>query len=406
MSLAEAPTAQPSLTDDHDALKAGARVGEFIIERVLGVGGFGIVYLAVDQVLLRQVAVKEYMPTALAGRGEGGRIVLRSPAHREAFDEGLRSFVNEARMLASFDHPALVKVHRFWEDQGTAYMVMPFYEGSTLSHRRFVQAGPIDDDRLRAFIDPLLDALEQLHRSDVFHRDIAPDNILVLPDGRPVLLDFGAARRVISDRTQSLTAVLKPSFAPVEQYGDVPGMRQGPWTDLYALGAVVHHLITGQMPPPAVVRAVRDAMPALSEAAPGRWPLVGMRLRAAIDWALAVVPDDRPRSVQDLRDALDGVIDPPRPTPRVAASEPEAAPPARGAWSKTVRVASSSASTSRRDGRNTGWLVAAVVVVLGVVGGWLASRDDVPAPPPAATVPDLPEVRLKDPGRRNEQPLR
>ena len=306
MSRSDAPGAPPS-PDSLDALKPGARIGEFIVERVLGVGGFGIVYLAVDQVLLRQVAVKEYLPTVLAGRGADGRVTLRSPSHRDTFDAGLRSFVNEAQLLARFDHPSLVKVHRFWETNGTAYMAMPYYDGQVASHRRFTADGPVDDTRLRAFLDPLLDAIEQLHRADVYHRDISPDNILLLPGGRPVLLDFGAARRVIGDRTQTLTAVLKPSFAPVEQYGDVPGMRQGPWTDLYALGAVAHHLVTGLMPPPAAVRAVRDAMPVLAEAPASSWPLLDRGTRAAIDWMLAVVPDQRPQSVKELRDALDGI---------------------------------------------------------------------------------------------------
>ena len=373
MSRSHPPAALAAATDDHDALKPGARIGEFLVERVLGVGGFGIVYLAVDQVLLRQVAIKEYMPTALSGRGAAGRVVLRSSAHRDTCDTGLRAFVKEAQLLASFDHPSLVKVHRFWEENGTAYMVMPYYEGHTLSHRRFAEHGPVDESRVRAFMDPLLDAIELLHRSDVYHRDISPDNILILPNGRPVLLDFGAARRVIGDRTQTLTAVLKPSFAPVEQYGDVPGMRQGPWTDLYALGAVVHHLITGQMPPPAVVRAVRDAMPVLAAASPAPWPRVSQGVLAAIDWTLAVAPDDRPQSVSELRNALDGVVAPPPPTPRVVVTEVPSVGVSSG-WHHTVRVAQP--TTVALSGRGRGWRVPAMAAVVAavVIGGWGALR--------------------------------
>jgi serine/threonine protein kinase len=145
----------------------------------------------------------------------------------------------------------------------------------------------------------------------VFHRDIAPDNILLLPDGRPVLLDFGSARRVIGDATQSLTAVLKPNFAPIEQYADVAGMRQGPWTDIYALGATVHFVLTGNAPAPAVLRAVHDDLPAL--AAPGGAALAGVadRFLVLIDWCLALAPQDRPQSVGVVRQALDGRVVPP-----------------------------------------------------------------------------------------------
>lgn len=121
-----------------------------------------------------------------------------------------------------------------------------------------------DERWLHALVEPLLGALDVLHRDGVYHRDISPDNILLLPDDRPMLLDFGSARRVVSDQTQSLTAILKPNFAPVEQYADLADMRQGPWTDLYALGATVHFMLTGQAPSPAVLRAVRDGLPALS----------------------------------------------------------------------------------------------------------------------------------------------
>ena len=199
---------------------------------------------------------------------------MRSPDLGEAFALGLESFFNEARLLACFDHPSLVKVYRCWKAHGTAYMAMQYYPGVTLKQARRGMVAAPDEAWLRAFIEPLLDVLELLHGQGVFHRDIAPDNILLLPDGRPVLLDFGSARRVIGDATQSLTAVLKPNFAPIEQYADMAGMRQGPWTDIYALGATVHFMLTGDAPAPAVLRAVRDAKPALAGA---RWRCVCRR---------------------------------------------------------------------------------------------------------------------------------
>ena len=300
----------------HDALRSGARLDEFEIRRVLGTGGFGIVYLAFDHVLQRDVAIKEYMPCALAGRSSGSAVAVRSETLADTFALGLESFFTEARFLASFDHPALVKVYRAWKAHGTAYMVMPYYPGITLKQARQGMLRSPDEAWLRAFVEPLLSVLELLHGEGVFHRDIAPDNILLLPDGRPVLLDFGSARRVIGDRTQSLTAVLKPNFAPIEQYGDVAELRQGPWTDLYALGATVHFMLTGQAPTPAVLRAVRDVMPALSAPGAAAYPGVRSRFLATIDWTLALAPGDRPQSVASVRQALAGKILPPAPSAR------------------------------------------------------------------------------------------
>ena len=288
---------------EHDVLPPGTRFGEFEILRVLGVGGFGIVYLAMDHSLQREVALKEYMPAALAVRGDGPQITIRSGAHSETYAIGLRSFVNEARLLARFDHPSLVKVYRFWEDNATAYMVMPYLQGRTLRDKRRELGNAPDETWLRGLLHPLLGAIEVMHREGVYHRDIAPDNILLPPGAPPVLLDFGAARRVISDRTQTLTAILKPSYAPIEQYADMTQLRQGPWTDLYAVGAVLHFALLGAPPPPATARALEDELAPLAQR---HFPGVSQRFLLAIDWALAVRPADRPQSVEAMRAALDG----------------------------------------------------------------------------------------------------
>jgi serine/threonine protein kinase len=306
---AESHSREPTPEDDgqdHDALRPGTRIDEFEIVRVLGAGGFGIVYLALDQVLMRHVAIKEYMPTSLAGRGKGSMVSVRSAALVETFATGLESFFNEARMLASFDHPSLVKVHRFWKANGTAYMVMQYYPGQTLKEARTAMTAAPDEAWLRSLAEPLLGALETLHAQGVYHRDIAPDNILLLPDGRPVLLDFGSARRVIGDRTQTLTAILKPNFAPVEQYADDAAMRQGPWTDLYALGATLHFVLTGNAPTPAVLRAVRDSLPPLANREAAAFPGVGDEFLAVIDWSLALAPEARPQTAGEMRRALCG----------------------------------------------------------------------------------------------------
>jgi len=201
----------------HDALAPGTRLGEFEILSVLGIGAFGIVYLAYDHVLVRRVAIKEYMPAALAGRRDAMPVSLRSPEFAATFDRGLDSFLSEARLLASFDHPALVKVHRFWRGNGTAYMAMQHYPGATLKDVRVAMAAPPDERWLMALVEPLLDALALLHGQGVFHRDISPDNIMILPDGRPVLLDFGSARRGIGNGSPFPSAGLKPPVAPLEQ---------------------------------------------------------------------------------------------------------------------------------------------------------------------------------------------
>jgi hypothetical protein len=184
-----APSPAPAAGPDHDALPPGTRFGEFEILRVLGVGGFGIVYLANDHSLEREVALKEYMPASLAARGAGPQITVRSSSFAETYAIGLRSFVNEARLLARFDHPSLVKVYRFWEDNATAYMVMPYLQGVTLRDTRRRMAHPPDEPWIRSVIAPILSALELLHREGVYHRDIAPDNILLPHDG-----PAGAAR--------------------------------------------------------------------------------------------------------------------------------------------------------------------------------------------------------------------
>ncbi len=297
-------------------LPIGSVVGGLEITGLIGEGGFGIVYLAFDNTLHRQVALKEYMPSTLASRASNLLDVsVKSPRLQETFDAGLRSFVNEARLLAHFDHPALVKVHQFWQGNRTAYMVMPFYEGPTLKvHVRDLSAkgqSP-DEATLRGWLTPLLDALELMHDEQCFHRDIAPDNIILTPRG-PLLLDFGAARRVISDMTQALTVILKPGYAPIEQYGDAATMVQGPWTDLYALASVVYYCITGRSPITSVERMMGDPLPLLAQVAEGRY---GQTFLQAIDAALAVRPADRPQSVAELKALLAGTSMPRKPAPR------------------------------------------------------------------------------------------
>lgn len=283
-------------------LPIGTCVEEFEITGLVGEGGFGVVYLALDRSLERRVAVKEYLPWSLAARLEGSTTVsIRTEQDAETFGLGLRSFVNEARLLAQFDHAALVKVHRFWESNGTAYMAMPFYEGPTLKQELANHSTPPDEAWLRKTLDPLLDALSVLHAAHCYHRDISPDNILLTATG-PVLLDFGAARRVISDASQMLTVILKDGYAPVEQYGTSAAMRQGPWTDIYALSTVMRYAITGQKAASAVDRLLHDPMQPLTQIASGRYTTAFL---SAIDAGMAVRPENRPQSIAEFRSLMD-----------------------------------------------------------------------------------------------------
>jgi serine/threonine protein kinase len=321
-------TSGPEKVSVRDSLAPGTvLLEEFEILRVLGTGGFGIVYLARDHLLQRDVAIKEYLPAVLSRRGEGAAVTMRANTAgcAETFAKGLESFLGEARLLASFDHPALVKVHRFWRDNGTAYMAMPYYPGQTLKDVRLHMLAVPPEPWLAGLVWPLLGALELLHRQGVFHRDIAPDNILILPDGRPVLLDFGSARRAVASGSQWFTAHLKPQFAPLEQYAEDESLGQGPWTDLYSLGATLYFVVSGRAPVASVVRSVRDTLPALSTAPAVSLPGLSPRLLGTIDWTLALSPHDRPQDVAAVQRALRGEIAPPSPSPRFAADAGPAA---------------------------------------------------------------------------------
>jgi hypothetical protein len=238
---------------------------------------------------------------------------------RDTFELGRRSFVNEAKLLARFDHPSLLKVYRFWEANGTAYMAMPRLLGHNLREARKTLATPPTEAWARRVFDAVLSGLEALHAQHVWHRDVAPDNIFLPADGSaPILLDFGAARQAIGDRTQVFTAILKPSFAPIEQYAEATSLKQGPWTDFYALAAVMHELLTGHPPPPCTARAMGDELAPL--AVEGYSP----GFLAALDWGLRVPPHQRPPSVAAWRDVIDGraEVPPPQAAPRRAAPPP------------------------------------------------------------------------------------
>ncbi|MFG6441973.1 serine/threonine protein kinase [Roseateles sp. LKC17W] len=382
--------------DDADntllALPTGTRFGELEVLGTLGVGGFGIVYLARDHALERDVAIKEYMPSQFAQRDGRSHVSVRSTSMRDTFELGRRSFVNEARLLARFDHPSLLKVYRFWEANGTAYMAMPRLVGQNLREGRKTLPTPPPEAWARRVFDAVLGGLEALHAQQVWHRDVAPDNIFLPADGAPpILLDFGAARQAIGDRTQVFTAILKPSFAPIEQYAEAASLRQGPWTDFYALAAVMHELLTGHPPPPCTARAMGDELAPL--AVPGYSPA----FLAALDWALRVPPHQRPPSAAAWREAIDGRAEVPAPRALQAAA-PRPAPVMDDAEVPTGRLDIEFADTVQglpedlppmpvvpQPARRKPWLLAAAgVAAVALLGAFvLQLRHNLPAAVPA-----------------------
>ena len=307
-TVGNTPTIRPGKTagpnaagGTENALPTGTRLADFEIIEVLGEGGFGIVYLAFDHALRRTVAIKEFMPSVLAMRGDEGAVTLRAERHHDTFQGGLKSFINEARLLAQFDHPALVKVHRYWEQNETAYTAMQYYEGRTIKDIVGTSPELVDEAWCRRMLAQVMQALEMLYTMQIVHRDVSPDNIIVQDNGEAVLLDFGSAREIIGDMTRSITVILKPGYAPVEQYANDAALEQGPYTDIYALCAVVYFAITGKAPASSIARMVQDPMVKLATLAP---PGYSPEFLAAIDQGLAVLAEERPRTIAAFRALL------------------------------------------------------------------------------------------------------
>jgi hypothetical protein len=280
-----------------NALPSGYSLHEYRIDSVLGAGGFGLTYLATDANLKLRVALKEYLPSEFASRDEDSTVRPKSSSASESFKWGLQRFMEEARTLASFHHPNIVRVMRFFEANQTGYMVMEFVDGTALTDwiepRR-----PLPQEALLALARPILDGLEVIHKAGYLHRDIKPANIYVRADNTPVLLDFGSARQTMGGKKE-LTAVVSPGYAPFEQY-HTHG-KQGPWTDLYALGGVLYWIISGTKPVEAAARVRYDIMPPAAQAAVAPY---GNQLLAAIDWALKPNEEERPQTVDAFTRAL------------------------------------------------------------------------------------------------------
>lgn len=360
-------------TEYRNALEMGATLVEYQLKSVLGVGGFGMTYLAWDSNLEKHVAIKEYLPGDLALRALDGSVVPVSTDHQYDYQWGLERFIIEARTLARFSHPHIVRVNRYFEANGTGYMVMDYEEGESLN--QMLKRAPFPPEtELRQILLPLLDGLAAVHAASFLHRDIKPSNIFMRANGSPVLLDFGAARAT-GGGTRSLTAVLTPGYAPLEQYS--ADGKQGPWSDIYAMGGVLYRAVTDRNPPDAVSRLQNDAVREGLASAQGRYSAPLLR---AIEWAMMVKPELRPQRVQDWKAAFDAqqAVTMPQtaPAPSAAATVHGAAsavPVTRPATVRTAPVQVDHGSAWRRIGWMMTWIIAVVVAV-----GWYKRRPVTP----------------------------
>ena len=281
-----------------EVLATGTRLEEFEIERELGAGGFGVTYLAYDTSLDRRVAIKEYLPRDWGARGPDGDVDPRSATHAKDYRWGLDRFLEEARVLARLHHAHIVQVHRVIEACGTAYMVMEYVKGRSLA-AALRSDGSWTEARVLALLDALTAGLAEVHEAGLVHRDVKPANVMLREDDSPVLIDFGAVRSAAGGRTGALQPVLTPGYAPIEQYSEKGVL--GPWTDVYALGAVAYEAVSGRAPEEATERVLDDGLRPVSEAAS---QAVNARLSSAVMSALAVGRQDRPQSIADWRALL------------------------------------------------------------------------------------------------------
>ncbi|HUH83480.1 MAG TPA: serine/threonine-protein kinase [Stellaceae bacterium] len=287
--------------DNYYALASGTRLDEYKILSVLGQGSFGITYLAEDVNLGTRVALKEYLPSDWAVRDSTKSVRPKSTSAREGFKWGVDAFLKEARILASVEHPNIVKVRRFLRANGTAYIVMDFVEGRPLGDilGQDYPSGGFPGQRLEPMVVALLDGLAAVHKAGVVHRDIKPANILIAPDDRPILIDFGAARNVQRTLRSGMTVIMTPGYAPIEQYTE--DGEQGAWSDIYSLGAVAYRAISGKAPMEPYKRISGGVQPSASSLGAGKY---SPALLSAVDWAISVHPKDRPQSVAALTASL------------------------------------------------------------------------------------------------------
>ena len=277
---------------------------EFKLEKVLGQGGFGITYLALDTNLMQHVAIKEYYPREYSNRDSTFTIhAVGNKEDKDTFAWGLKRFLDEARVLAQLSHTNIISIKRFFEANGTAYLVMEYCDGKPLNEI-IRDHGPLNESELNAILFPLLDGLEHVHEKAFLHRDIKPSNIFIRKNGSPVLLDFGAAKNEMTSHSKSVTSLATAGYAPFEQYSTKG--KQGPWSDIYGLSATVYRAISGIKPLDAPDRMLDDTLEPAAVLLKGKFD---SNLLVALDKALAIRPGDRPQTIADFRALIKPKLD-------------------------------------------------------------------------------------------------
>ncbi|HEY6982251.1 protein kinase domain-containing protein [Reyranella sp.] len=378
--MAADPQADAKQNELRGTLPSGTRLRNYELVSVLGQGGFGITYYARDATLGREVAIKEYLPTSLALREDGTMVVPRSTQLAEDFVWGRERFLEEARILATLEAvPSIVRVYDFLEANGTAYMVMALARGDTLE-QRLKQNGKLPSSIAERLLGRLLDGLEEIHKAGFLHRDVKPANVILDAKNNPTLIDFGASRAAMADRTAAMTAIFTPRYAAAEQ---LTSDKQGPWTDIYGVSATLYHAITGHAPPSSLERALNDAYEPLTKLSP---PGFSSDVLRGIDTGLAVRSKDRPQSIALWRDMLfpteasagDLTVVAARPKPARAAGT--ATPPVPPSTRSGSTPTTAGAPAGRKRIALYGGVAAAAFVL--AVGGYLALAPK-SVPPPA-----------------------
>jgi serine/threonine protein kinase len=287
-----------------NALPPGYALRQYRIVRILGGGGFSIVYLAEDTQRQQSVVIKEYLPSNQAKRGADESVESLSAETDASFRQGIKRFFDEAAALARINHPSIVRVFDFFRDNNTVYLVMNYEEGKDLGSYIKQRRGGLSERFLRTVFPQLLLGLRELHASNLLHLDIKPPNIFLRPGGKPLLLDFGAAQPAYRENRVLGAHTLTLGYAPIEQH---KRGHLGPWTDLYALGASMWACISGKSPPPAPERAERDKYKPAVRAYAGRY---SRQLLEAVDWCLRMDQTERPQTVQQLLDSLNQPVVP------------------------------------------------------------------------------------------------
>ncbi len=355
------------------ALPVDTMVQEYRIIKTLGIGSFGIVYAAENKYFSEIVALKEFLPSGMACRKEmAHHVIPLSSENEQAFQWMRRKFLQEAKTLRELgspdQHPNIVRVRQFIEANDTAYMVMDFEKGQSLS-KILQERETLKEDELRGILDALLDGLAHLHEANIWHRDIKPSNILIRPDGSPVLIDFGAARKDVAKETKSIMVFFSPAYAAPEQIhamGD-----QGPWTDIYGLGATLYKAVTGVVPTNAAKRLQNEAYIPAATAAKGAYKPAFLM---AIDAALDLLPRNRPQSVVQWKNLFDEQI--------VAQQEDE----------KTLPLQIE--APKKRKKNSALFLAIAIAMALGVGNWWIwFYHPDAPRKSATELKKELPRIR-------------